>query len=72
MIKKNYKEQETIKEKGLRQKTHDPLKGERGKKRYQQRLIEEKEAENMIRNLELDEDELMYDPVKLQLDKDGV
>jgi len=58
MIKKNYKEQETIKE--------------RGKKRYQQRLIEEREAENMIRDLELDDDELMHDPVKLQLDKDGV
>jgi hypothetical protein len=55
--KKNYKELENLKEKG--------------KKKYQQRLIEEKEAEKLIREMSL-EDEIEYDPVKLQLDKDGV
>lgn len=56
--KKNYKELENLKAKGT--------------KKYQQRLIEEKEAEDMIRNLELDEDGYVVEPNKLILDKDGV
>jgi hypothetical protein len=55
--KKNYKELENLKE--------------HGKKKYQQRLIEEKEAEKLIRDTVL-EDEYEPDPLKLQLDKDGV
>lgn len=56
--KKNFKEVESLKE--------------RGTKKYQQRLIEEKEAEDMIRNLELDKDGYVVEPNKLILDKDGV
>lgn len=60
--KKNYKELENLKE--------------RGKKKYQQRLIEEREAEKLIKDESVDEfwrdTELEHDPLHLQLDKDGV
>ena len=58
--KKSYKEVETLKVKGT--------------KKYQQRIIEEKEAEDMLRSLRYEYDERIpdIDPNKLQLDKDGV
>lgn len=55
--KKTYKELENLKE--------------RGKKKYQQRLIEEKEAEDMLRELCYEYDP-EFEPTKLKLDKDGV
>lgn len=55
--KKNYKEVETLKVKGT--------------KKYQQRIIEEKEAEKLIREI-IVEDDYEYEPTKLKLDKDGV
>jgi hypothetical protein len=55
--KKTYKEIETLEK--------------RGKKKYQQRLIQEKEAEDMLREIDYEYDE-EYDLPKLKLDKDGV
>lgn len=55
--KKTYKEIETLEKKG--------------KKKYQQRLIEEKEAEDMLREI-LYESTEEYELPKLTLDKDGV
>lgn len=56
--KKNHKEKETLEK--------------RGTKKYQQRLAETKEAEQMIRRAKLVDEDIVVEPFKLTLDYDGV